>query len=32
MTVKVDRIGPSYWEMLKQNDASRRAGSGKSAR
>ena len=31
-TVKVDRIGSSYWEMLKRNDASRRVGSGNSDR
>lgn len=32
MTVKVDRIGSSYWEMLKHNDARGTVGSGKSNR
>lgn len=32
MTVKVDRIGSSYWEILKRNDASRTVGSGKTDR
>jgi len=32
MAVKVDRIGSSYWEILKRNDARRRVGSGKSDR
>lgn len=32
MTVKVDQVSSSYWEILKQSDARRTVGSGKNSR
>lgn len=32
MTIKVDQVSSSYWEILKQSDARRTVGSGKNSR